>query len=865
MQAIGAPVIFMFLLFILQQSDYANQSLSVKYPPVNALQGVYQCKAPVPCISILFTPPDDPFFTSVLTTFAAKNAKRTGESVMTISDPITDTSIRPATDLGLVPVVDNNFIYDYVSQNANTTSWALSFSKYTDSSGITNVQYQAWYNVSNTANGIDVFGQQLQALMRGVDEAIITVLNDPTATVTANLDVNLRNWPTVAPVKLSDTVVQQLGPVFFFCCVMVIFINSISQILTEKENYLRHGMEVMGLKPSIYWISEFFSNMVLVIIGSIITICLGLAFGFVAFRKTSFLVLFFTFFLFGQSMVSFAFFLSTFFRKVQTGVFVGIFVFMVGLIFESFIFSSGYIGYLWWKATTPIAITNLLSLLPFFNFGAMFLNISTLTTGQYDQITNQYIPGNEFSWSDLYIPIPTNLLPTYTDSTNPVVPAPINIFYWFILNILLYSVLTWYLDRALPNEYGVRDPLWFFLTPSYWGFHPFLSKNNKTEWLDSLKNPKSVWGTANEHQFPLNSSRLFSDVDVERERAKALSEDDWSSIKVVHLRKEYKDWMGNVTKIAIHDSCVTFEEGKVFALLGQNGAGKSTTLNILSGLSSATYGDAMVYGYSLKTQIHQIRAMMGICPQHNILFNELTASEHIELYAGLKGVSEKDWAAIVEERLGAVKLLKVANDPVASFSGGMKRRLSVVIATIGDPKIVFLDEPTTGMDPINRRYVWSFIEKFKKDRVIILTTHSMEEADVLGDRIAIMAHGKIRAYGDTTSLKTKFGTGYKLSIISDPHKLAKTKDIVGQTIPGCTLEDDSAGALLYQFPNSSISYVSALIKIMNATPIFKSWGISQTTLEQVFLAVVRAADTEKMALIEHDGSGSGLIDSASLR
>ena len=113
-----------------------------------------------------------------------------------------------------------------------------------------------------------------------------------------------------------------------------------------------------------------------------------------------------------------------------------------------------------------------------------------------------------------------------------------------------------------------------------------------------------------------------------------------------------------------------------------------------------------------------------------------------------------------------------------------------------------------------------------------------------------MAHGKIRAYGDSTSLKSKFGTGYKLSIISDPHKLSRIKDIVAQTIPGCLLEDDSAGALLYQFPNTSLPYVSALIKIMNSNPIFKSWGMSQTTLEQVFLSVIRSADKEELALFE---------------
>jgi ABC-type multidrug transport system ATPase subunit len=129
--------------------------------------------------------------------------------------------------------------------------------------------------------------------------------------------------------------------------------------------------------------------------------------------------------------------------------------------------------------------------------------------------------------------------------------------------------------------------------------------------------------------------------------------------------------------------------------------------------------------------MHKIRKLMGVCPQHDILFHELTAREHIELYAGLKGVDSSSWDSIVTERLGAVRLLKVVDNPVGTYSGGMKRRLSVVIASIGDPQIVFLDEPTTGMDPVNRRHVWSFIEKFKKDRVVILTTHSMEEADVV--------------------------------------------------------------------------------------------------------------------------------------
>ena len=195
------------------------------------------------------------------------------------------------------------------------------------------------------------------------------------------------------------------------------------------------------------------------------------------------------------------------------------------------------------------------------------------------------------------------------------------------------------------------------------------------------------------------------------------------------------------------------------ALLGQNGAGKTTTISMLSGLTPASAGDGLIYGYSVRTQIPEIRSIMGICPQHDILFDDLTAREHIELYAGLKGVSAAARQTLIDERLKAVRLLTVADVRAGTYSGGMKRRLSLVISTIGDPKIIFMDEPTTGMDPVNRRHVWSFIEKFKEGRVIVLTTHSMEEADVLGDRIAIMAKGQFKAIGNSIKLKNKFGTG----------------------------------------------------------------------------------------------------------
>jgi ABC-2 family transporter protein len=238
------------------------------------------------------------------------------------------------------------------------------------------------------------------------------------------------------------------------------------------------------------------------------TCILGIAFGFAVFRKSDFLAVFITFFLFGESMVVFAFFISTFFNKAQSGVYVGIFVFIIGLMFESFVFSSGYIGYLWWKPSAPLILTYLLSLLPFFNFGKLFLDISTLTTGQLDLITNSYIPGNGLPWANMTLPIPKILMPTYPDSTQPISPTPIQSVYWLLFDIFLYAILTWYFDSVIPNDHGARKSPLFFADPAYWGYEPVHTSADDSEWL-----------LENKEYPPPEPFEIDGDVKTERELA----------------------------------------------------------------------------------------------------------------------------------------------------------------------------------------------------------------------------------------------------------------------------------------------------------------------------------------------------------
>ncbi|KXS17476.1 hypothetical protein M427DRAFT_54424 [Gonapodya prolifera JEL478] len=851
-QIVGAPIVFLLLLFILQKADTAQQLRSNYHPLSYPLSGIAQCQGATfrdPCINLMFTPPADPAVLSIMGVFADGQKNRTGVQ-WNIESPLTDVNTLPTRVLGLVPVPNADFIYSYSLANPNVTQYGIVWNNNFSIPSAPSFRYQVWFNYSQVGNGSDVFGQDVVSLTRQLDEAIISYANnpnvDPTQIQRAVYDIKLKDWPFIPPSTTSDSIVQSLGTVFFFCAAMVIFINILNTIVQEKELKLRHAMQMMGLKSSIYWVSYFLTYAIETAIASLVTCVFGIAFQFEAFKNANFGVLYFTFFLFGLAMNTMAFFITTLVRRSSVGVLIGIFFFIIGLLFESFVFSSGFVGYIWWENVSTIDSTGwkVLLFIPFFNFGKMFLDITTLTTGRIDLLTNTYIQGPGFPWSQLYSPVPNNLLPTYGDY-QPIVPAPVQSWYFLLVDILFYGFLTWYCDNIIPNEFGVYRWPWFFLTPSYWGFGIRSTGRDDKQWGTWLNTVKAAAA-----RIGLDKPDDDDDEDVATERNRTLNPSDESfAVRIAHLRKVYfQSWWRKTKsdKVAVNNLNMTFEEGTLLALLGQNGAGKSTTINILSGMTPSTAGDALIYGFSVREDQDAIRSIMGICPQHDILFPDLTAEEHIALYGGLKGISYKTMAKITEERLKAVRLWNVRNQRAGTYSGGMKRRLSMMVSTIGDPKIIFMGEPTTGMDPVNRRHVWAFIEKFKKGRVIVLTTHSMEEADVLGDRIGIMAHSRIRALGTSLRLKSKFGAGYRISVVTDAttEVMTRAKLKFAEYIPESILEDDSAGALIYQIPSAVMGKMPAFVKYLDTNPdgIVKAWGISQTTLEEVFLKLIREAE-----------------------
>jgi ATP-binding cassette subfamily A (ABC1) protein 3 len=181
--------------------------------------------------------------------------------------------------------------------------------------------------------------------------------------------------------------------------------------------------------------------------------------------------------------------------------------------------------------------------------------------------------------------------------------------------------------------------------------------------------------------------------------------------------------------------------GQIFCLLGHNGAGKTTTISMLTGLITASSGKCEVFGTDLFEDMSSVRQYLGVCPQHDVLFDVLTPEEHLDIFCDFKGVERKLKKEEIKKMLIDVDVFHHKDTIAKNLSGGNRRKLSVAIALVGGSKLVLLDEPTAGMDLSARRKLWNMLKNYKNNRVIILTTHYMDEADILGDRIGIMTGG----------------------------------------------------------------------------------------------------------------------------
>lgn len=304
-----------------------------------------------------------------------------------------------------------------------------------------------------------------------------------------------------------------------------------------------------------------------------------------------------------------------------------------------------------------------------------------------------------------------------------------------------------------------------------------------------------------------------------------------------HLSKDFKKSLFFGKKFrAVDDINFNLTDKRITVLLGHNGAGKTTAMSMITGIYPPTEGKIIVDG---DDNVASYRSSIGYCPQHDVFMGYLSCREHLMFFGRLRGLTWAEAASETNILLEKVNLTNAANKAANTLSSGMKRRLCLSCAVIGRTKLVILDEPSSGLDPESRRDLWNILLAIRKERTILLTTHSMEEADVLGDKIIIMDHGKIICEGTTFQLKKQFGSGYALKVLmQDDFKYNETINIIKSFIPNSKVKSKNHPTLSIALPYESMNDFDKVLSELEKNLGFLGIGslsMANTTMEEVFI------------------------------
>jgi ATP-binding cassette subfamily A (ABC1) protein 3 len=603
---------------------------------------------------------------------------------------------------------------------------------------------------------------------------------------------------------IEDSFLVGLGNTLVFLLIFSFLLpvcRFLSAIVQEKETRTKEMMMMMGLKSSAYWLSWITYYFCIYTVISILVTLIIVGMKVFTFSRPGLVFLYF--WLFSMSNIAFSIFLSVFFSKSRSAVLIGVPVF-IGSYFVSF------------AVKDPLMSMNKkagASLLPCVAFSLATDVITNLEKGQ---------AGMQ----------PDNASYEITNYTHGLYFAMI------IIDIVYLSLLAIYLEAVWPTEWGVKRKWYFLCSSDFW-----CRKKAKIDQTDLLKE-KVVWENSVE---PVDSA-----LESQKQSGKAMI--------VRGLSKFFSN------KVAVDGLNLDIYEGQIFALLGHNGAGKTTTISMLTGLIAPTQGEMTVHGQVLSKDLSKLREKLGVCPQQNILFPNLTPFEHMSLFCKFKGISDsKKIEEMSDFKLKELELTSKKDIQSKNLSGGQKRKLQLALALIGDSPIVLLDEPTSGMDLTARRHMWDMLKNNKNGRIIILTTHYMEEADVLADRIAIMSQGKLRCCGSSLFLKSRYGVGYYLTMVRDQESTSNTKELeefVRSHVDNSKLMNDFQGEVTFQLPTTSSSQFNKFFETLDS--MFKSFGLlsysmSATTLEEVFLRVARGDDELKKGENHELGKENSLL------
>ncbi|KAJ4944110.1 hypothetical protein JOQ06_012655 [Pogonophryne albipinna] len=630
-------------------------------------------------------------------------------------------------------------------------------------------------------------------------------------------------------------VMSRSMPLFMTLAWMYSVALIIKGVVYEKEARLKETMRIMGLNNGTLWLSWFISSLIPLLISAALLVVLLKMGNLLPYSDPGVVFIFLA--SFGIVTIMQCFLISTLFSRANLAAACG------GIIY--FTLYLPYVLCVAWQDYVGFGAKLIVSLLSpvAFGFGCEYFAL-------FEE------QGVGIQWSNLLAS------PLEDDSYNLTTSISLMLF-----DAVLYGIMTWYFEAVFPGQYGIPRPWYFPFTKSYWCGE----KENP-----NISTPLSKKGNA--------------EVCIEEEPSHIEP-----GVYIENLVKVYSH--GN--KLAVDGLSLRFYKGQITSFLGHNGAGKTTIMSILTGLFPPTSGTAYIHGKDIRSELSTIRQNLGVCPQHNVLFSMLTVEEHIWFYARLKGLSEEKVKAEVEQIVNDVGLPHKRNARTHTLSGGMQRKLSVALAFVGGSKVVILDEPTAGVDPYARRGIWDLLLKYRQGRTIILSTHHMDEADILGDRIAIISHGKLCCVGSSLFLKTQLGTGYYLTLVKRDYDLAlqscrnsaSTVSYIKKAEKEDSVSESSSDAGLGSEPESEtttidVSLISNLIfkhvkearlvedlghEITYVLPYesakdgafvelfhelddrltdlgISSYGISDTTLEEIFLKVAEDSGVDAVEL-----------------
>eukprot|EP01135_Chromosphaera_perkinsii_P008446 Nk52_evm14s1360 gene=Nk52_evmTU14s1360 len=617
-----------------------------------------------------------------------------------------------------------------------------------------------------------------------IDRALMTYTAKNSGQTVSNADLpevfmSRYPYPSYEDDDFASGIGNSLGLFIVLAWIYSVIVTTRSVVM-EKEMRLKEAMKLMGLRNWINWLSWWFSVFVFFLISVILVTIITVAGDVVKYTSGGIIFIFFMFF--ALATISFCFLMSSFFdnsRIASAGASVIYFL----LYIPFFFYQQDWDNYSRESKMRMCIFAPTCA-----GFGAKVIATQeSLAIGVTSSNISDNVAGNDFTFSDVLAML---------------------LFDWIV-----YMLIAWYVEAVFPGTYGIPERFYYFLTPNYW-------IGNRSKGKQQEIDPKAIELNAD------HCEEEPSDLKV--------------GVQIRNLRKVFGD------KVAVDNLSLNMYEDQITSFLGHNGAGKTTTMNMLTGMFPCSGGDAFINGYSIKTNIKEVRSSLGLCPQFDILFDHMTVSEHLEFYCLLKNVPKSEIEGQITEMLDDLQLSDKRKSPVVALSGGMKRKLSVAISLIGDSKVVILDEPTAGMDPYARRATWDLLLKHKKGRTMLLTTHFMDEADLLGDRIGIVHSGRLCTMGSSLFLKSKYGIGYHMVVVKEEGCASEAcTELLRKHIPEAQLVSDVGAEISYILPSNESSAFGPMFRELEANKNslrYASYGISVTTLEEVFLKVGEIED-----------------------